>query len=240
MWNIAKMPDNLCPSPLAGSFRESFAGFLAGHMQLTVSRHACAAGFPARRFERIALDNPRHFNQIVAMAKTNKRSGAPPAAPSAPRGCPPRVVRICSAHGNDEMRLIEILHDVQEQKGSIREADLAGIARCLNLSQAEVAGVASFYDDFRLAGPESEDATGGRAREEIRIRICRGEACQSVGAGELFALAQRLAGEHEHIRVSAVYCLGNCALSPALQVNGELKARADRKLIEQLTGAPPE
>ncbi|HHS83001.1 MAG TPA: hypothetical protein ENJ68_05715, partial [Devosia sp.] len=117
--------------------------------------------------------------------------------------------------------------------------DLAGIADCLNLSRAEVAGVASFYDDFQLAGPEINDEAAERTEGNVRIRICRGEACQSTGAGELFALAQRLAGEHEHVTVSAVHCLGNCALSPALQVNGTLKARADRKLIEQLTGAPP-
>ena len=121
---------------------------------------------------------------------------------------------VCQDHGNDPAQLIEILHEVQARLGWVPEDVLAPIAHALNLSRAEVHGVASFYHDFRTAPPPAGPT----------VRLCRAEACQSVGSE---VLAQELAARG--IATEAVYCLGNCALGPAAMVDGALigRARAD-------------
>jgi formate dehydrogenase subunit gamma len=94
----------------------------------------------------------------------------------------------------------------------------------LNLSRADVHGVVSFYHDFR-----SEPA--GRST----VRICRAEACQARGAVHLvdcvrdrYGLEPGETGADGSLTVEQVFCLGNCALGPAVQVNGRLYGRVDQ------------
>ena len=70
--------------------------------------------------------------------------------------------------------LLPILHALQEEFGYVDKAAIPLVADALNLSQAEVHGVISFYHDFRQAPP-------GRHV----LRICRAEACQSMGCEAL-------------------------------------------------------
>lgn len=122
---------------------------------------------------------------------------------------------ICARHGNDPALLIEVLHDVQEALGYVPEACLPEIAKALNLARAEVHGVMSFYHDFRTAPPPANV-----------LKICRAEACQSVGGNALHAQVLSMAAGRDDIAVEPVYCLGNCALAPAAMVNGKLVGRA--------------
>ncbi|NOZ32286.1 MAG: formate dehydrogenase [Alphaproteobacteria bacterium] len=126
------------------------------------------------------------------------------------------ISAICDAHDNNPAALIEILHDVQGQKGHVPDGDLVVIAMALNLSRAEIFGTMSFYPDFHAQPPEAPV-----------VKICRGEACQAMGALELadkFAAAP-MAGEP--VEVEPVYCLGNCALAPAAMIGDTLIGRAD-------------
>lgn len=128
--------------------------------------------------------------------------------------------RICARYGDDPAALIEILHDIQEEAGHIAEPLLPVIARRLNIARAEVHGVMSFYHDFR-----AEPA--GR----VVVKLCRAEACQSMGAAALIAAfcdRERVAlggTSAAGVTVEPVYCLGNCALAPAALVNGRLLGR---------------
>lgn len=141
----------------------------------------------------------------------------------------PDVQAVCAAHGNDPSALLEILHDVQDTAGCVPDAVIRGIAQALNLSRADVHGIISFYHDFR-------STPAGRAH----VKICRAEACQSVGA---LGLIDRLCGRHGlslgdttpdgALTVDAVYCLGNCALGPAALVNGELYGRLNDAKLQQ-------
>jgi formate dehydrogenase subunit gamma len=124
------------------------------------------------------------------------------------------IEAICVRHGDAPDALIEILHDVQDALGHVPEAALPAIAGRLNLSRAEVHGVVSFYHDFRTApGP-------------LAVRVCQGEACQSMG-GEALMAALRARGA----AVEPVYCLGNCALAPAAMADGRLIGRASAERI---------
>lgn len=130
---------------------------------------------------------------------------------------------IALRHGNRPDALLEILHDLQEDLGYIPEAALPALAKALNLSRAEVHGVVTFYHDFRRQ-------PAGRHV----IKVCQAEACQSMKGNELAALIQRSLNvtfgqttADGAITVEAVYCLGNCALSPAIMVDDRLLGRVD-------------
>jgi len=117
--------------------------------------------------------------------------------------------------------LLPILHALQETFGYVDRAAVPMVADVLNLSRAEVEGVVGFYHDFRRSPP---------ARHSVRL--CRAEACQAMGgervAAELEAALGIATGETTadgRVRLEAVYCLGNCALSPAALIDGKLYGR---------------
>lgn len=130
--------------------------------------------------------------------------------------------------------LLPILHALQEAYDHVPEAALGMIAETLNLTKAEVHGVMSFYHDFRKA-------PAGRHV----VKICRAEACQSMGANALSdAVLEKLGigwggtTSDGLVTVEAVYCLGLCACAPAAMVDDRLIARADATRLEKaLEGA---
>ena len=125
---------------------------------------------------------------------------------------------------------LPILHDLQHEFGYIDDAAIALMAEALNISRAEALGVVSFYHDFRRAPVE------GRT-----LKLCRAESCQAMGCEDLVA---HLEGRHgvvvddkdggPGLHVEAVYCLGNCALSPAGLLDGEPIGRLDRDRIDAI------
>ena len=132
---------------------------------------------------------------------------------------------IIASHSHREGPLLPILRDVQAAFGCIDTGAEAVIAQALNLSRAEVHGVASFYHDFTAeADPRPE------------VQLCRAEACQARGAEELLAIARTAADDR--IRVKPVYCLGLCSIGPAARTGDTVHARLDAdslaRLIERL------
>jgi len=134
--------------------------------------------------------------------------------------------------------LLVVLHGVQDELGYIPPEAVPLIAKELNLSRAEVHGVISFYHYFRESPP-------GRRT----IHICRAESCQSKNGSELEKYAKKKLGIDYHetspdgaFSLEPVYCLGNCACSPAVMVNKEVFGRVtperfDEIVSEMRTGA---
>lgn len=124
---------------------------------------------------------------------------------------------------------LPILHALQEEFGYVDTAAVPLIAAALNVSRAEVHGAVTFYDDFRKAPP------AGRV-----IKLCRAEACQSLGCEALVDHVRDRHGiamdadEAGPVEVRSVYCLGNCALGPAALVDGELVGRLDEETLSAL------
>lgn len=140
------------------------------------------------------------------------------------------VFKVCQDHGNRPADLVQILHEVQAHKGFLSDEVLREIASCLNLSRAEVHGVVSFYHDFRRV-PAGKTV----------VKICLAEACQAVGCDELKEHAtQTLSvglGETSSggaVSLQHVYCLGNCALGPAVMINGNLYGRVTPEKLDAL------
>lgn len=131
------------------------------------------------------------------------------------------VVSIVASLKHQRGALMPILRRIQDDLGWVPPESIPLIAHELNLSRAEVHGVVSFYHDFRHEPP-------GRNI----IRICRAESCQAMGAVALAEHARKRCGVDfggtsvdGAFTLEAVYCLGNCACSPAVVINGELLGR---------------
>jgi formate dehydrogenase subunit gamma len=134
------------------------------------------------------------------------------------------VRRIAAEHARERGALMVVLHGVMEELGHIERADVMAIADELNLSVAEVHGVVSFYKDFRTSAPPAHS-----------VHLCRGEACQAVGAEALYAGTTARFADREDVEVEQVFCFGNCALGPSGMLDGRLHGRLSPTQIEGLT-----
>lgn len=126
--------------------------------------------------------------------------------------------------------MLPILHALQAEFGYVPDIAKQVIADELNLSRAEVHGVVTFYPDFR-------DHPGGRHV----LKICRAEACQSMGSDDLADRARRLLGVDFHqttpddaVTLEPVYCLGLCACAPAAMLDGEVYGRVDEHCLSDI------
>jgi formate dehydrogenase subunit gamma len=143
--------------------------------------------------------------------------------PETPTWDAKRVEEIVAAHAHLEGPLLPILHALQREYGCVPRDAIPVLAKALNLTRAEVYGVVSFYHDFR------ERPAGWRV-----VRLCRAEACQSMGAralGEAVLKHYRIDwGETTadgRVTIDAVYCLGLCSVSPAALVDGVPHGKLD-------------
>lgn len=126
--------------------------------------------------------------------------------------------------------LLPILHGLQDEFGYVPDESLPVIARALNISNAEVHGVVTFYHDYRRH-------PAGRHV----LKICRAEACQSMGGDALAAKIQQLLGIGFHettadgsVTLEPIYCLGLCACAPSAMLDGEVIGRLDADKLEEI------
>jgi formate dehydrogenase subunit gamma len=131
---------------------------------------------------------------------------------------------------------LPILHALQERFGYIDDSAIPAIAEGLKVSKAEIHGVVSFYHDFRRAPVDG-----------ATLKLCRAESCQALGCEDLVAhLSQAHGLEVDRADASAplavetVYCLGNCALSPAALLDGEPIGRLDRVALDEIVARTAE
>lgn len=140
------------------------------------------------------------------------------------------VGRVIEQRRHEAGALLPILHGIQDALGFVPKAAVGQIAGALNLSRAEVHGVVSFYHYFRTTPP-------GRHT----VHVCRAESCQAMGANQLVEHARAKLGVDFHettadgqFTLEPVYCLGNCALSPAMMVDGEIHGRVTPARFEEV------
>ena len=145
-------------------------------------------------------------------------------------GFVPPIDALIAEHRDRPGALLPLLHAVQESVGYVPADAVPVIARALNLSRAEVHGVVTYYHFFR-------DKPAGRHV----IEVCRAESCKAVGADALMAHAEGLLGCASHhtradgaVTLLPVYCLGLCAMSPAIMVDDRPHARMTTGKLDAL------
>lgn len=141
-----------------------------------------------------------------------------------------RAEEIIQAHLVMEGAALPILHALQEEFGCVPEDVVPMVAAALNLTRAEMHGIVTFYHDFRREPP-------GRHV----LKLCRAEACQSMGGDALAARArERLrigwgeTASDGSLTLEPVYCLGLCACAPAALLDGKPVGRLDGARLDAL------
>ncbi|MGD9538785.1 MAG: formate dehydrogenase subunit gamma [Alphaproteobacteria bacterium] len=141
-----------------------------------------------------------------------------------------QAARLIDEHKHAPGALLPILHALQDAFGYVDAAAVPLIASALNLSRAEVHGVISFYHDFR-------DAPPGRHV----VKLCRAEACQSMGSARLIDHVKQRLGIDFHqtsadgrYTLEPVFCLGDCSCAPALTIDGKVHGRVDPARFDAL------
>lgn len=140
------------------------------------------------------------------------------------------VQNIITALKDKPGALLPILHAVQDALGYVPAESVPAIAKALQLSRAEVHGVISFYHYFRDTAPGKQT-----------IHLCRAESCQAMGGKNLESHVKAHLGIDYHettadgkFSLEPVYCLGNCACSPAMQIGHEIYGRVSTENFESI------
>jgi NADH:ubiquinone oxidoreductase subunit E len=113
--------------------------------------------------------------------------------------------------------LVNVLHDIQGEFRYLPEEALRLASEHLQVSAAQVFGVASFFEGFHL-----------KPRGEHICTVCMGTACHVRGAPRLLEQAGRdlKIGSGQttadmQFTLEEVNCVGACALGPLVIIDGE-------------------
>ena len=145
------------------------------------------------------------------------------------------VLAVLAALPEDERLILPALQAVQDAFGFVPEGAVALVATTLNVSVADTHGVLTYYPDLVTEPPAP-----------VTIAVCAAEACQATGARQLIAhLGRSVAPPGGRsadgvVAVREVFCLGNCALGPAVVVNGRLVGRVSPTIADGLLAAARE
>lgn len=191
---------------------------------------------------------PASIEQIVAERLRGASGSSAATAPSPARQSPDthtegavdlsRVESIVEKLGTESRQLIPILHEIDRIYHYLPPTALQRLPQLAQVTSAQVAGVASFYGQFRL-----------RPRGTHLVQVCQGTACHVAGAHRIAdELLRRLgipAGTDTdpsgHVTVETVGCLGCCTLAPVVSVDGKVcRARVEQlaKMAKDIFRSP--
>lgn len=146
------------------------------------------------------------------------------------------MLRVLAKHQEHKGKLIAILEDIQRLYGFLPEAALRIVAEKTEHSIADIYGVATFYQFFRL-----------KPRGKHYVSVCKGTSCHVRGAPgvaeELEKELQIKVGETSpdmKFTLEAVNCLGACALGPVVVVDGKYHPLTKRTAIKGLVAGMEE
>ncbi len=133
--------------------------------------------------------------------------------------------------------LIFLLQDIQAAFNYVSPEALALVCDHTGVPLSRAYAVATFYQSFSL-----------EPKGEHEIKVCQGTACHLKGAPRLVEDLQRRLGISPgqtspdlRYTLETVNCLGCCALSPVVVVDGEYHSQATaRKLDKILTSLEAE
>jgi len=141
-----------------------------------------------------------------------------------------RLEETLARHQDEPGALMPILQGINNACGYLPRLMLEHLAVRLGIPPAEVLRVASFYDQFRL-GPVGRHV----------VEVCTGTSCYARGSGALLERLEReigaRAGETDSAKrftLRTVRCLGLCALSPAMRIDGLSFGRVNLDRVPQI------
>ncbi len=147
---------------------------------------------------------------------------------------PQSLEQILEGRRSQPHQLIEVLQDLQREKGFVSKEDMNTISRALGVPVMEVYRVASFYKAFRLkpAGKTVLTLCMGTACHVRQSRLLLDQAMAEMGvkAGEVTSDGL--------LSFERVNCLGTCAMGPIVKEDEEYHHHMTpaklRKLIQSI------
>ena len=138
---------------------------------------------------------------------------------------------VLQKYGCDKTRVIAIMQEIQNEYKFLPKDALKYIAEKIGESEAELYGVATFYENFSM-----------NEKGKYIIKVCNGTAChvrKSDDVQEALYAATGLTPE-EHMSkdglftIERVSCLGACGLAPVCTVNDFVHASMTPEKVHAL------
>jgi NADH-quinone oxidoreductase subunit E len=138
--------------------------------------------------------------------------------------------KIIARYPRKRSATIPLCHLAQEQEGYLTEEAMIQVAELVDSTPAEVRGVASFYEMFKLH-PVGKYVVG----------VCTNISCMLLGGEELLQHCSKKLGvkpggttEDGKFTLEETECLAACTEAPALQVNYRYFDKVTPKMFDQL------
>lgn len=142
-----------------------------------------------------------------------------------------KVNEIIDKHDKKRTELISILQEVQAEYRYLPEEILTYVATTMDISPANVYGVATFYSQFSLT-----------PKGQYEIKVCDGTACHvRASTPVLKAIRDHLKLTKEKtttddlkFSLETVSCLGACGLAPVVVINDKVYPQMTPDSIRQV------
>ncbi|MBQ0126181.1 MAG: NAD(P)H-dependent oxidoreductase subunit E [Clostridiales bacterium] len=132
-----------------------------------------------------------------------------------------KLLAVIEEYKGKEGNMLPVLQAAQGIYGYLPKEVQKIIAEGLDVSEAEVFGVASFYSQFKL-NPDGK----------VAIAVCLGTACYVKGSGQLANKVTEIVGiapgetsPDGMYSFEATRCVGACGLAPVMTINGDVYGR---------------
>lgn len=129
-----------------------------------------------------------------------------------------KIDEICEKYISEPTPLMMILSDIQKEFGYIPLDVQELVSEKTGISVAEIYGVVTFYSFFSL-----------KPKGKYVIGCCLGTACYVKGAQQVIDKFSEILGikpgettEDGLFTLDALRCIGACAISPAIKINGKV------------------
>ena len=119
----------------------------------------------------------------------------------------PEIEAMAAKHGSAPEATLEVLNDIQAERGGLSKTDLVDAARAVGVPAHQTYGAATFYSMMSLEPKKNV------------IRVCDGPVCWLRRASETKAAIEAAIGEGWTVERTS--CLGLCDHAPAILVNDE-------------------
>jgi len=139
------------------------------------------------------------------------------------------VAEILSSHKKERKNLIPLLQEVQASLGYLPKETMQKIAGFLEMSEVEVWGVATFYNQFRFL-----------PLGKYHTVVCMGTACHLAGGRLILdALERELnievgeTAEDGNFSLERVACIGCCMLAPVIVIGDKIHPKMTPFRVEE-------
>ena len=148
-----------------------------------------------------------------------------------------KLDNILLSYDYNKTLIISIMQEIQKQDRYLPKEALIYIAKKLNISEAKIYSVATFYENFSL-----------EPKGKYLVKICNGTACHvrksspilNEFRNELGLSETKVTTDDMLFTVETVSCLGACGLAPVCTVNDKVYPSMTidkaRDLIKKLKG----